>query len=448
MNGFLKGKMNNTQTVLTIEKLGNNFEGVSYVKGKRCIVKGALPNEKVIVDAPKVSGNVTLYNLVKVVTESKYRVKDVCPYEKECGACSLLYIDSEAQRKFKTDNIKRRLNEWRNLVENIEYVENSKRNKIHLCFKGCGENIQIGFFNSETHNVTDIPSCKMHDWSAFSAIRKALQKWCAKYNIIAYNPHRQRGNLRFCVIRILGNSILMTLVFYKENGVDGLSYLYSRLKESFDFVSLNININSQISNAVFDKTPKYLMGEKEIASNMLGVKFLYRAGDFLQTNTEICERIYKNVLSEIKKGGTKSVIDAYSGIGITSSLFAKNDLNVKSVEINENAVQTAKNTAKINNVENNTEFYSGDFATQLKSIKIDEKTSLFVDPPRAGLGEVVCKAVINKEIEQIIYLSCEPDTLIKDLDILKSKYTVTKIKPYDMFVNTNHIEVLCVLIRK
>lgn len=437
--------MKPTETTLTIEKLGNDFEGVCYVKGKRYLVNRTLPKEKVIVDNPKESGSVTIYNLVKVITPSKYRVNGVCPNEIECGACTLLHIDYDYQRKLKTDNIKRRLNEWRAIVEDIEYSKTAKRNKIQLCFKGAGSDIKIGFFNSETHQVVDIPSCQMHSEKHYTAIRDALKKWCAKYDIISYNPHRQRGNLRFAVIRLLGNSILMTLVFYKKEGAEGLAYLYSLLKQSFDFVSLNININSQISNAVFDNTPEYFMGEREIASNMLGVNFLYRAGDFLQTNTEVCEKIYKDVLTVLKESGAETMIDAYSGIGITSSLFAKNGLNVKSVEINENAVETAKNTAKLNGTDKNIKFYSGDFAEVLKGIKTNNNTSIFVDPPRAGLGEYVCKSIIHKKPNQIIYLSCEPDTLIKDLNILKKYYTVTKIKPYDMFVNTKHIETLVCL---
>lgn len=434
-----------SNTILTIEKLGNDFEGVCYIKGNRCLVKGALPKEKVEVTDPKKSGNVTIYKLVKVLSPSEYRSKENCPYAKECGACTLLHINTVSQRKFKTETVKRRLNEWRNLVEDIVFVENPCRNKIQLCFKGSGENMQIGFFNSETHKVVDIPSCLMHDENFFSALRSDLKKWCAKFCITAYNPHRQRGNLRFCVARILGKSILVTLVFYKENEIDGLPYLYSRLKEHFEKVSLNINVNNQISNAVFDKEPQYYMGEKELAYNMSGVKFLYRAGDFLQTNTDICEKIYRDALSEIKSFGAETVIDAYSGIGITSTLFAKNELKVKSIEISEKAVQTAKNTAKLNGTDNAIEFYSGDFANIIDRITTENFTSLFVDPPRAGLGGKVCKAILKKDIAQIIYMSCELDTLISDIEILKHKYKIIKIKPYDMFANTKHIEVLCVL---
>lgn len=434
--------MQEEKKILKIEKLGNDFEGVCYEKGKRCLVKGALPEEKVEVNEPRKSGSVTIYNLAKVLTSSKYRVANACPHSEECGACDLLHIDEEAQRKFKTDLVKRRLNEWRNLVQDIEFEDGAKRNKIQLSFKGSSENIQIGFFSSVTHKVVDITSCKMHSEKAFSSIREALKRWGAKYNVVAYNPHRQRGNLRFCVVRLLGNSILMTLVFFKETGEEGLPYLYSKLKESFDFVSLNVNINSQISNAVFDKTPSYFMGEKEIASAMLGVKFLYRAGDFLQTNTKVCEKIYSEVLSAVKNANTETVIDAYSGIGITSSLFAKNGLNVQSIEISENAVKTAQNTAKLNGVEDKITFHSGDFASVISSIESTNKTSLFVDPPRAGLGDTVCKAILTKNLDQIIYLSCELDTLFADLQILKTKYKVTKIQPYDMFMNTKHIETL------
>ena len=440
--------MQEQKKILTIEKLGNDFEGVCYEKGKRCLVKGALPAEKVEVKEARKSGNILVFNLAKVLTPSKYRVTNICPHSEECGACDLLHICAEAQRKFKTDQVKRRLNEWRNVVEDIEFVDGATRNKIQLSFKGSSENIQIGFFNSDTHKVVDINSCKMHSEKAFSSIREALKRWCAKYGIVAYNPHRQRGNLRFCVVRLLGNSLLMTLVFFKESGIEGLAYLYSKLKENFDFVSLNVNINSQISNAVFDNAPTYLMGEKEIASAMLGVKFLCRAGDFLQTNTKICEKIYSEVLQNIKGANSETVIDAYSGIGITSSLFAKNGLNVQSIEISENAVQTAKNTAKLNDVHDKISFHAGDFAEVISSIKIENKTSLFVDPPRAGLGENVCKAILTKNIDQIIYLSCELDTLLSDLQILKTQYKVTKVKPYDMFMNTKHIETLVCLVKK
>lgn len=431
------------QTELTIEKLGNDFEGVAYVQGKRYLVDGALPKEKVKVTEIKKSGNIVICKLDEVKEKSPLRIVSPCKYSSECGACSFDYVDKENQRKLKTDLIKRRLNDYRDKVEDIRFVDNATRNKIQFVLRGASENVEIGFFNSETHKVVDIPECLMHDSASYSAVRDALKLWCKKYGVIAYNPHRQRGNIRFAVVRLLNGAVSITLVFYKqiENGLD---YLYSRLKEHFSYVSLNVNINDETSNAVFKGTPCYYMGEKELVSELSGIYYYYSAGDFLQTNTSICEQIYKDVVDILVSEKVSSVVDAYSGIGITSVLFAKNRMKVTSVEISENAVETAKKTAKLNK-EQDIKFFSGDFSDAIEKIDVGANTAIFVDPPRAGLGEKVCRKIIDKGFEKVLYLSCEPDTLVKDLSILTKKYSVNLVRPYDMFPSTKHIETLVML---
>lgn len=431
------------QVELTIEKLGNDFEGVAYVQGKRYLVDGALPKEKVKATQVKKSGNIVICKLDEIVEKSPLRIDSPCKYSSECGACSFDYVDKATQRKLKTDLIKRRLNAYRDKVEDIRFVDNATRNKIQFVFRGASENIEIGFFNSETHKVIDIPECLMHDNASFTAVRDALKLWCKKYGVIAYNPHRQRGNVRFAVVRLLNGYLSITLVFYKQVE-DGLDYLYLRLKEHFQYVSLNVNVNDEISNAVFKGVPTYYMGEKELVGELSGVLFYYGAGDFLQTNTPICERIYKDVVDILLSEKITDVVDAYSGIGITSILFAKNGMNVTSVEISENAVETAKKTAKLNN-QRTERILSGDFSEAIDKIDVGTNTAIFVDPPRAGLGEKVCRKIVDKGFERVLYLSCEPDTLVKDLSVLTDSYSVVLIRPYDMFPSTKHIETLVLL---
>lgn len=433
-------------TILTIEKLGNDFEGVAYVKGKRCLVNGALPTETVSVSEPKNSGNVIVYKLDDIIKKSPLRVDNRCKYSSECGACSFDYVSDETQRKLKTDLIKRRFNEYRDKVDDIRFIPNAIRNKIQFVFRGASENIEIGFFNSVNHKVVDIPECRMHDSDSYAAIRNALKGWCKKYGVVAYNPHRQRGNVRFAVVRSLNDSISLTLVFYRqiENGLD---YLYSRLKETFSFVSLYVNVNNEISNAVFKGTPSYYMGEKDVADELLGIRYYYSAGDFLQTNTEVCKLIYDDVVKVLLSEKVQTIVDAYSGIGITSALFAKNGMRVTSIEISESAVETAKKTAKLNGAKD-IKFYAGDFSKVIEKIDAAANSAIFVDPPRAGLGEKVCRDIIEKKFDTLLYLSCEPDTLVKDLSILSAAYSVKRIRPYDMFPSTKHVETLVVLKRK
>lgn len=439
-------KQRDGSVVFTVEKLGNDLEGVCYCGGSRNLVKGVLPGETVRCIDPKMSGNITIYQLAEILSPSKHRIQSPCPYQDKCGACTLSFVAPEYQRKLKTDLIKRRLNPYRDKVENIEYVEHPIRNKLHLAFKQFDDRIGIGFFNSVSHKVIDISECLMHDKESFGALRNALETWISRYKVLPYNPHRQRGNLRFAVVRILGNSLSITLTFYKkiENGLD---YLYELLKKYFDSVSLNININPDLTNAVFKDDPEYYLGERKIHSQIVGVDFLYGAGDFLQTNTEICAKIYSHVAEYMKNLSPSIIVDAYSGIGITSVLFAKTAPKVVSIEISDNAVKTAKETAQINGI-NNIEFIADDFSNALKNITVDGNSAIFVDPPRAGLTKEVCNAIISKGFDDIVYLSCNPSSLVNDIEILSKYYDIVKIKPYDMFPVTDHIESLVCLTRQ
>lgn len=439
-------KQRDGSVIFTVEKLGNDLEGVFYCGGSRNLVKGALPGETVRCVDPKMSGNITIYQLAEVITPSEHRISSPCPYQDKCGACTLSFVTPEYQRKLKTDLIKRRLNSYRDKVEDIEFVEHSIRNKLHLAFKQFDEKIGIGFFSSESHKVIDIPECLMHDKESFVALRNALEEWISRYKVLPYNPHRQRGNLRFAVVRMLGKSLSITLTFYKkiENGLD---FLYEALKQYFESVSLNININSDLTNAVFKDSPEYYLGDHKIHSQIVGVDFLYGAGDFLQTNTEICAKIYSYVSEYTKELSPSIIVDAYSGIGITSVLFAKTAPKVVSIEISDNAVKTAQETAQLNGI-NNIEFIADDFSNALKNITVDGNSAIFVDPPRAGLTKEVCNAIISKGFDNIVYLSCNPSSLVSDIEILSKHYDIVKIKPYDMFPATDHVETLVCFTRQ
>lgn len=438
-------KQKDGSVVFTVEKLGNDLEGVCYCFGSRNLVKGALPGETVRCIDPQVSGNITIYQLAEVITPSEYRIPSPCPYQDQCGACTLSFVTPEYQRKIKTDLIRRRLNDYRQKVEDIEFVDHPIRNKLHLAFKQFDDRLGIGFFSSESHKVIDIPECLMHDKEGFGVLRNALETWISRFGVLTYNPRRQRGNLRFAVVRMLGKSLSITLTFYKkiENGLD---YLYALLKQYFESVSLNVNINPNLSNAVFRDTPNYYLGDTKIHSQIVGVNFLYGAGDFLQTNTEICAKIYSYVAEYIKELSPSVIVDAYSGIGITSVLFARNVPKVISIEISDNAVKTARETAELNGV-NNIEFIADDFSNALKNISVDCNSAIFVDPPRAGLTKKVCNAIISKGFDNIVYLSCSPGSLVEDIRVLSKNYDVVKIKPYDMFPMTDHVETLVCLKR-
>ncbi len=377
----------------------------------------------------------------------KTAVKTLCPYFAECGSCSMLDTPYSAQLDAKTKFVRECLkNIGESVSDCIGIAQFGCRNKTHLAFTEENRRPAVGFFNDRTHKVVPVKSCLMHgEW--FPSLCSSLSGWADKYRLSVYKPWLGKGLLRFAVARHIGDTLMLTVV--ATDRVRHLDKLYSELTKIYPKVVLYQNINTARDSAVFSERFSHIAGDKKLSGELLGVKFLLSPNSFFQVNEAVASRIYADVLNAVKKTGASTVVDAYSGIGITSMLFAGSGSHVISIELEPRAVEDARELARINGLFDKIKFICGDCAEVLPKLRADTKDVIFfVDPPRRGLRYDVCRSIIRFSPQNIIYLSCNPETLADDLrHFLHAGYSVRHVQPYDMFPNTCHVECVVLMSR-
>lgn len=419
-------------------------------------VSGAIDGETVNTKEYATNGRNVYSSVCEVLSASPNRVLPECKLCNACGGCSLMHINYEKQLEIKKNYVKKTLSNVVDplIVDDTVSIEQfSTRNKLHLVFGGKIGNVKLGFFNPATKRVVDVKNCICHP-SWYLVVYDILNSWANEYKFSVYDPKTSKGLLRFAAIRVLDNRIMLTLVVTSEKLCENkdktnacIDYLYQKLTEAFDSVSLWLNLNKERTNEVMSGRIVHLRGEKSLKATMLDNSIVLRPTSFFQVNEKMASRIYSDVLELAKRSGSRVMVDCFSGIGVTSLLFAKHFEKVLSVEIVQSAVACAKDMAKLNGTEN-IQFICADVNSVLPTLKIGSESTFFVDPPRAGLGEKICSSILKFAPSQIVYLSCNPETLKRDLEILCGKYKVDLVRPYDMFPNTKHIETLVWLTRK
>ena len=435
--------------IIKIEKLDNDMTGISHAFGKTVFCFGALNDEEVEAEITEQTEREIYCKAVKIITPSPDRAEVLCPYFGMCGNCNILDMNYEAQLIEKSKLVKRKLFNVENI--NVEPCIGGEpfayRNKLHLVFNEDRNKLTLGFFDEETHKVVEVKKCLLHgDW--FVKVSKIILQWAREHNFHAYKPWAGKGLLRFAVVRKIGDEIMVTLV--ATNGrISGMNGLLKQLQEEFKNVSLYVNVNNGRSSEVFGEKFMFVGGNEKLSGEICGVKYELGPNSFFQINEGITEKIYGKVSEIIKDSDAGTVIDCFSGIGITSALFAKAGKKVVSVEIVGKAVEDAKKLAEINGVKDKITALCGDAEKVLPKIRYEGETVFFIDPPRRGLGEKVCASVVKFAPREIIYLSCNPETLAYDLEVFtKNGYAVNLVQPYDMFPQTKHVETLVLMTRR
>ena len=372
-----------------------------------------------------------------------------CKFLNNCGNCSLLKITYNTQLKLKQQIIQELFKPFKIKVNNITglYYPYKYRNKVHLSIASQKGKTVIGFIKEGSSEVTEIPNCLMHEkW--FQILYSELKNYISHSKIQAYNKHTHQGELRYAVARCLDNNLMLTLVTTKSI-YNGLKQFYNALSKYFNNVSLYININSTKTSAVFSNNFIHKFGTKTLQGNMCGINFELSPKSFLQINTTIATKIYNKVSEILNLKQGNNIIDCFSGIGLSSLIFAKAGATVESIELEKNACKDAINLAKNNNLSEKINVNCGDCNLLLPQISNNFKdASMFADPPRAGLGDEFIQTMISSNIKKFVYLSCNPLTLINDLNKLTIKYNIKEVIPFDMFPHTKHIETLVILERK
>lgn len=462
----------NNEYVGIVERLGVNGEGIIKNGDFIVFVPYTLPTEKVRYKILKVLKNYAFGKVVEVIVPADDRIRAVCPVFGKCGGCQLQHVKYSAQLKFKSQlvadcfkkiaGIDVKVKSPVKSVQEYEY-----RNKLQLPVgRFNGENV-IGFFAENSHRIIPVKNCYIHPSWAEKLIT-ALKVYMAKNNVPAYDEVDKSGYIRHIVCRETDNSFIITLVSTTKD-VPNLDDFIAELKECFVNFSLYINVNSADTNVVFGDEFVLKYGAPTYINELLGLKYEVGVQSFMQVNTLVATKLYQNAVKHLDPNENDYVIDAYSGAGLMTALFAKKAKYVYGIEIVPEAVNIANKLASINGLSDKMENICGDCAQVLPPLvkKLSETGNVYVvlDPPRKGCDYSVIEAIKNSNIDKIVYISCNPATLARDVGLLTGSlyyegneikkatdytpvYEIATVIPHDMFSQTKHVETLVVLQRK
>jgi len=367
--------------------------------------------------------------------------KSCCPYFERCGNCDFLNVNYNAQLQMK-NQIMQHLFPKANLKDIIGMpTPFSYRNKMQLVALSSKGETKFGFINDTTCKGVEIKNCPMQEWEVEDLL-KELNAFAKHNKLKSYNFKTGNGDIRYVVARVVKNNLLLTFVVTSSK-IKDYKKLHEKLQQKFDNVSIYENFNRMDNTAVFTKSFVHKLGAKTISGEMNGVKFEISPKSFLQTNTFVASQIYDKAFEFLDVQNGDRVIDCFSGIGITSLMFAKKGANVISIELEKNACLDAIRLAKANSLTSKIQVVNADCNTYIDELKILPTDKVFVDPPRCGVDQKFLKTLVQKRVSHIVYLSCNPLTLKRDCDYLtENGYQILQIQPYDMFPHTKHIETL------
>lgn len=441
---------------LKINSLGSSGEGVGRIDGFTVFVVGALPAEKVKVKITEVKKSYAAGKLLEVLEASPDRVEPACPVYKECGGCQLQHLSYEGQLKVKQQQVKdamERIGHQKNLpVLPTLGAENpwNYRNKVAFPVGREKGKAIIGCFAQGTHKIIDTSDCMIQDKvnnEALNAVREVVDK----LGIPVYNEDRHTGVIRHIVARTGKNGQLMVVLvtatkeLKKEKEI--IKMLRSRLPQ---MASLQQNIQTYRNNVILGRETKLLWGKPTIKAQLGKLNFNVSARSFFQVNTKQAEVLYNKAMEYAQLTGAETVIDAYCGTGTISLYLAQKARKVYGVEIVSPAIEDAKKNARENNVKN-AEFIVGDCTKVMPRLYKQgvRPDVVVVDPPRAGCTPVVLETFANMKPERIVYVSCNPATLARDIEILEGLgYKAEKVQPVDMFSASSHVESVALIYRK
>ncbi len=433
---------------------GSNGEGVAKCGVYPIFVPFAVKGDVVRARITWTSKDYAFGEIVEIVEPSAYRVKPPCPYFEKCGGCDIQNVEHSFQLEMKSENVKRSLKKVGGLDVNVPLPvslnEWEYRNKLALPF---GQNkktgrVYLGFFEKRSHSVVPMKWCKLQgQWAA--DLIEDIGEWANECGLTAYDEQSGKGYLRHAVARMLDTLTLTLVINDKSKNLKDLVRLTEKLDRHFKDYTVFVSCNTKNTNVIMGDSVHLVYGE-ERAQDLGKFKAVVSPMSFLQVNDKVRDAIYDDVCDKIGADFDGEIVELYSGVGLLTAQLALRlkSASITAVEIVSEATKDAdalmRNLA-LDNVKN----VCADAAKYVEEIA-ESKTSrvLILDPPRKGCDERVLEVAKSAGFEKIVYISCNPQTLARDLKTLSSNYQINYIQPYDMFPETHHIETLVCLKRR
>ena len=439
-----------------VEIIDNGFEGegIAKLNDFTIFITGAIKGEKCRILIVKVNKSFAFGKLLEVLKSSGYRVNADCATYKRCGGCSLRHIQYEETLKIKRDMVQNLVNKGLKNKITVNYVIDmdnpyNYRNKLQYPVGKDKKGMPvIGVFANRTHEIIPVESCLIQNKEA-EKVAKEIFKFIKEKNISIYDEKTRSGAIRHIIVKIgVKTNEIMCIIVSNDETLRMEKEFVKDITSKFSNVKTIIkNINNKNTNVILGNKNVVIYGDGFIYDKLGDYTFKISAKSFYQTNPTQTEVLYNKAIEFARLDKEDVLCDLYCGIG-TIGIFASSKVKqVYGIEIVEEAVEAAKENAKINNVDN-IEFIAGDVEKAFKELVEEhhvEPTAIIVDPPRRGLDATTINKTLELEVEKLVYVSCNPATMVRDLKMLEEKYDVKEIQPVDMFPYTSHVECVAVL---
>lgn len=441
-------KKNDRQTVY-IEDLTHDGNGVAKIDGYPLFIQGALPGETAEIHVMKTLKNYGFAKVVNILEKSPDRVEAPCVYFSQCGGCQLQHLSYEGQLKWKQNmvaNVMKRLGKIDAPVHPVKGMEEPwhYRNKSQIPFAQNEESqIVAGFYKTKSHSIVDMERCLIQTGEA-DVVMADLKRELEILGVRPYDEKSHQGMLRHVVVRKgrATGEVMVVLVTKSKKFLQASAAIEKIRALIPNVTSIVQNVNGEKTNVIFGNDTFTLWGKDTIEDTIGNVRFEISARSFYQVNPVQTEVLYKQALDYAQLTGNERVIDAYCGIGSISLFLAQKAGHVMGVEIVEQAIEDAKRNAALNGFIN-TYFEAGPAEEVIPRWYKEGKEAdvLVVDPPRKGCDEALLNTIIEQKPKRVVYVSCNPATLARDLRILEDGgYKTKEVQPVDMFPHTTHCE--------
>ena len=440
---------------LQIDRLGTSGEGVGRYDNFTVFVPHALPGETISAVIEDVKSSYARGRIKQILHESVDRAAPLCALYEECGGCQLQHLSYEAQLHAKRAQVIDALTHIGKLPQ-IPVRETLRaeepwnyRNKMQFPIGRDSGKIVIGCFAQGSHTIINTENCHIQR-AENNDLANAAREIAEHLHIPVYNEDTHKGILRHIVGRVGRSNDLMAVIVTATKQLPRAKDFVRMLRENLpNLVSVHQNIQTYRNNVIMGRDTQLLWGRPTIIDSLGQLNFHISPRSFFQINTRQAERLYEQALSYADLHGTETVIDAYCGTGTITLFLAQKARKVYGIEIVQPAILDARKNARDNHVKN-AEFIVGDATAVMPALYKQgiRPDVVVVDPPRAGCTETVLRTFANMKPQRIIYVSCNPATLARDLAILKDLgYAAQEVQPVDLFPQTSHVETITLLLR-
>lgn len=446
----------NDKIELTIDALTSEGSGVGRYDGLAVFVRGTVPDDRIIAHIIKKSKNYAVGIIDRILEASVERIQSDCTCSDKCGGCSFRNMTYDEELKYKKTRVEDALKRIGHInieldgVIPCEQISNY-RNKAQYPVSICDGELFAGFYAYKSHRIIPCTDCKLQPIE-FSQGIEAFSEWVSKADISSYDEKTGRGLLRHIYMRKgFATGEVMACAVINGTNIPDSELLVALLKEKVNGLkSVMLNINTGDTNVVLSNRSVCIWGSPVIYDKLLGKSFCISPNSFYQVNHDQCERLYLKALEFGGFTGEEVLVDLYCGVGTIGLTMAEHVRELIGIEIVPQAIENAKENARINGVAN-ARYICADAPEGARLIEKQgvKPNVVILDPPRKGCDKSLFDIIEKMSPDKIIYISCDPATLARDLDLLRDKNYITKrVAAVDLFPRTPHIESVALLIKE